>query len=76
MAGQSSAMFGWSWTKVSVLFSQILGRALMESCAGPLLHCCPSIPSVGNPNYIRSILQPQHSYKVNIALEHILPETI
>ena len=29
MAGQSSAMFGWSWTKVS----QVLRYASMESCA-------------------------------------------
>ena len=32
MAGQSSAMFGWSWTEVSVLGSQVFGQALMESC--------------------------------------------
>ena len=31
MAGQSSAMFGWSWTEVSVLGSQVSGQALMES---------------------------------------------
>ena len=34
MAGQSSAMFGWSWTEASVLGSQVFGRALMESCGG------------------------------------------
>ena len=33
MAGQSSAMFGWSWTDVSVLGSQVFGQALMDSCA-------------------------------------------
>ena len=33
MAGQSFAMFGWSWTEASVLGSQVFGRALMESCA-------------------------------------------
>ena len=32
MAGQSSAMFVWSWTEVSVLGSQVYGRGLMESC--------------------------------------------
>ena len=32
MARHSSAMFGWSWTAVSVLDSQVLGKALMESC--------------------------------------------
>ena len=32
MAGQSSAMFGWSWTEASVYGSQVFGRALMESC--------------------------------------------
>ena len=37
MAGQSSAMFGWSWTEVSVLCSQVFGRALMESCAVPAM---------------------------------------
>ena len=37
MAGQSSAMFGWSWTEVSVLGSQVLGQALMESCDLPLV---------------------------------------
>ena len=37
MAGQSSAMFGWSWTEASVLGSQVFGRALMVSCD-------PSIP--------------------------------
>ena len=35
MAGQSSAMFGSSWTEVIVLGSQVFGQALMESC-GPL----------------------------------------
>ena len=34
MAGQSSAMFGWSWTEVSVLGSQVFGQALMESSEG------------------------------------------
>ena len=34
MAGQSSAMIGWSWTDVSVLGSQVFGQALMDSCAG------------------------------------------
>ena len=33
MTGQSCAMFGWSWTEVSVLSNQVLGQALMESCA-------------------------------------------
>ena len=32
MAEQSSAMFGWSWTEVSVLGSQVFGQARMESC--------------------------------------------
>ena len=32
MAGQSSAMFGWSWTEESVFGSQVFGRGLMESC--------------------------------------------
>ena len=32
MAGQSSAMIGWSWTDVSVLGSQVFGPALMDSC--------------------------------------------
>ena len=32
MAGQSSALFGWSWTEVSVLGSQVFGQALMEIC--------------------------------------------
>ena len=32
MARQSSAMFGWSRTEVSVLGIQVFGRALMESC--------------------------------------------
>ena len=32
MAAQSSAMFGWSWSEVSVLGSQLFGRALMQSC--------------------------------------------
>ena len=33
MAGQCSAMFGCSWTEVSVMGSQVFGQALMESCA-------------------------------------------
>ena len=33
MVGQSSAMFGWSWTEVNVLVSQVFGQAVMESCA-------------------------------------------
>ena len=36
MAGQSSAMIGWSWTDVSVLGSQVFGQALMDSCGGSL----------------------------------------
>ena len=32
MAGQSTAIFGWSWPEVSVLGSQVFGQALMESC--------------------------------------------
>ena len=34
MAGQSSAMFGWGLTEVSVLGSLVFGRALTESCEG------------------------------------------
>ena len=34
MAGQSFAMFGLSWTDVSVLRSQTFGQASMESCVG------------------------------------------
>ena len=33
MAGQSSAMFAWSWTEMGVLGSQVFGQAFMESCA-------------------------------------------
>ena len=32
MAGQSSVMFGWRWSEVSVLCSQVFGQALMNSC--------------------------------------------
>ena len=32
MAGQSSAVFSWSWTEVNVLGSQVVGKAFMESC--------------------------------------------
>ena len=31
MAGQRSAKFDWSWTKVSVLGSQVFGQALIEN---------------------------------------------
>ena len=34
MAGQSSVMFGLSWTEVSVFGSQVFGQALLESCVG------------------------------------------
>ena len=34
MAGQSFAMFGLSWTEVSVLGSQEFGQASIESCDG------------------------------------------
>ena len=34
MAGQSSAMFGRSWTEVSFLGSQVFGQPLMESSEG------------------------------------------
>ena len=37
MAGQSFAMFGWSWTEVSVLGSQVFGQDLMESCGLDIL---------------------------------------
>ena len=37
MAGKSYSMFGWSWTEVSVLGSQVFGRGLMESCGMFLL---------------------------------------
>ena len=33
MAGQSFAMFGWSWTEGSVL-GQVFGQVSMESCVG------------------------------------------
>ena len=40
MAGQSSAMIGWSWTDVSVLGSQVFRQALMDSCAtAPANNC-------------------------------------
>ena len=45
MAGQSSAMIGWSWTDVSVLGSQVFGQALMDSCG--ILH--PRIPTFAMP---------------------------
>ena len=32
MAGHSYVTFGWSWTEVSVLGSQLYGQASMESC--------------------------------------------
>ena len=32
MAGQSCAMCGWCCTEVSVLGSQVFGKALMDSC--------------------------------------------
>ena len=32
MAGQGSLMFGWSLTDVSVLGSEVFGKALMDSC--------------------------------------------
>ena len=39
MTRQDSAMFNWSWTEVSILGSQVLGRAsIMESCAVHDLH--------------------------------------
>ena len=38
MAGQSSAMFGWSWTDMSVFGSLVFGQALMESCGGSVYH--------------------------------------
>ena len=37
MAEETSAMFGWSRTEVSVLGSQIYGQALMESCDHPTI---------------------------------------
>ena len=33
MTGQSYVMFGWSWTEVSVLSSQVFGQASLEGCA-------------------------------------------
>ena len=38
MPGQSSAMFGWSWTDVSVLGSQVFVQALMEGCEYPAVN--------------------------------------
>ena len=37
MAGDSSAMLGWSWTDLSVLGSQLFGQASAESCGTGLL---------------------------------------
>ena len=41
MAGHDWDMFGWSWIEVSVLGSQVFGRASMEGCVvyrlGPFL---------------------------------------
>ena len=31
MAGQTFAVFDWSWTEANILGSQIFGRTLMES---------------------------------------------
>ena len=33
MAVHSTAMFGWSWTEVSVFGSQVFGQAFFENCA-------------------------------------------
>ena len=38
MAGQSSVMFGWSWTKVSFLGTQVFGQASKESCDNTVLY--------------------------------------
>ena len=38
MPRHSSAMFGWSWTEVSVLGSQVFGQALMEGCEYPAVN--------------------------------------
>ena len=31
MAGQSSAMYGWSWTEVSVLGCQVFGQDVSDA---------------------------------------------
>ena len=36
MAVQGSVLFCWSWTKVSVLGSQVFEQALMEGCVAQL----------------------------------------
>ena len=36
-AGQSSAVFGGSWTDVSAFGSQVFGQALMDSCVVSIL---------------------------------------
>ena len=48
MAGQSSAMIGWSWTYVSVLGSQVFGQALLDSC----------------DQYVRMIYQKMQKYNI------------
>ena len=45
MAGQSSAMFGWSWTEVSVLGSQVFGQASMENCEARAIQGSKSRPA-------------------------------
>ena len=32
MAGHISVMFGWTWSEVSVLGSQVFGQSSAESC--------------------------------------------
>ena len=32
MAGHSFVLFGWSWTEVSLLGSQVFGQDLVKSC--------------------------------------------
>ena len=47
MAGQSSAMFCWSWTEVSVLGSHVFGQALLESCVVPLTNLLKKCIGIG-----------------------------
>ena len=57
MAGQSSAMFGWSCTEVSVLSSPVFGQALKENC--------DNIPGIKKKYYADPNFQIKNNHKDN-----------
>ena len=73
MVGFSLVMFGWSWTEVGVLGSQVFGQALVESCVGGGSVINGATPSCFQPNECEAPLKSLKKYYENkFLLNHLI----